>query len=233
LTSAELEEKDATAVLVLGGSGAIGTAIRDRFTSAGHRVIATSTQDLDLSDPRSIKEWSTKPRPSIGTLLHAAGRNFPAPFTEMTTAEIERVFDVNVLGFLEVLRMVSDELIDNRGRIVLVSSIFGFLSRHSRLAYAMSKHALIGVMRTLAIEYAPKGVLVNAVSPGYIETPLTRQNNDVVTIDRLRRAVPVGRLGTAEEVAEAVYFLGSDRNTYINGHDLVVDGGFSIDGGRE
>ena len=96
----------------------------------------------------------------------------------------------------------------------------------------MSKHALIGVVKTLALELASDGVLVNAVSPGYIDTSLTRANNDAATVSRLTAAVPLRRLGVPEDIAEVVHFLGSDANRYITGQDVVADGGFSIDGGR-
>src|SRR6202041_254829 len=98
--------------------------------------------------------------------------------------------------------------------------------------YSMSKHALVGIVKTLALELADSGVLVNAVSPGYIDTRLTRANNDEATIARLTAAVPMRRLGAPEDVAEVVYFLGSANNRYVTGQDVVVDGGFSIDGGR-
>ena len=140
---------------------------------------------------------------------------------------------MNVEGFLRMARGLIPELSDSRGRIVVLSSIFGFMSRVGRLPYSMSKHALVGVVKSLALELAPDGVLVNAVSPGYIDTALTRANNDEVTVERLRSAVPLQRLGTAMDVAEVVYFLGSRANQYVTGQDVVVDGGFSIDGGRD
>lgn len=75
-------------------------------------------------------------------------------------------------------------------------------------------------------------MLVNAVSPGYIDTRLTRANNDAVTIERLEASIPLGRMGLPDEIAELVYFLGSEANRYMSGQDVVIDGGFSIDGGR-
>ena len=96
----------------------------------------------------------------------------------------------------------------------------------------MSKHALVGAVKTLALELAADGVLVNSVSPGYIDTKLTRANNDSATIARLEAAIPLGRMGSPDEIAELVFFLASDTNRYISGQDLVIDGGFSIDGGR-
>jgi NAD(P)-dependent dehydrogenase (short-subunit alcohol dehydrogenase family) len=220
------------AVLVLGGRGDIGSAIANRFASAGHDVLAVGRADFDLTQPESIERWFDRPHSPIGVLIHSAGLNHPKRFAELTDAEIRECFAANVEGFLQVARHAIPELVALQGRIVVLSSIFGFLSRIGRLPYAMSKHALVGVVKTLALELADEGVLVNAVSPGYIDTSLTRANNDDATIARLTSSVPLRRLGSPEDVAEAVYFLGSTHNRYMTGQDVVVDGGFSIDGGR-
>ena len=220
------------AVLVLGGRGDIGSAIAERFAAAGHQVLAVGRADFDLTEPEAIDAWFDRPHPSIGIVVHSAGLNYPKVFAELTDAEIRECFAANVEGFLHVAKRVLPELVAQEGRMVVLSSIFGFLSRVGRLPYAMSKHALVGVVKTLALELAEQGVLVNAVSPGYIDTRLTRANNDDATIARLTSAVPMRRLGTPQDVAEIVYFLGSANNRYITGQDVVVDGGFSIDGGR-
>lgn len=219
-------------VLVLGGTGNIGAAIAERFRFAGHEVVATGRNDLDLTDPQSIDRWFRGPRPSLGVVVHSAGVNFPKPFMDLTEDEIAVSYEANVAGFLRVARLALPELVAAQGRIVVLSSIFGFLSRVGRLPYSMSKHALIGIVRSLALELAPSSVLVNAVSPGYIDTRLTRQNNDPEMIGRLEAAIPLRRMGTPAEIAEVVYFLGSSLNSYVNGQDIVVDGGLSIDGGR-
>jgi 3-oxoacyl-[acyl-carrier protein] reductase len=220
------------AVLVLGGRGDIGSAIADRFVTAGHPVLAVGRADFDLSEPGAIDHWFDRPHPPIGVLVHSAGLNNPKRFAELTDAEIRECFAANVEGFLRVARRTIPELVAQQGRVVVLSSIFGFLSRIGRLPYCMSKHALVGIVKTLALELAEKGVLVNAVSPGYIDTSLTLANNDTATIARLVAAVPMQRLGTPGDVAEVVYFLGSAGNRYITGQDVVIDGGFSIDGGR-
>jgi 3-oxoacyl-[acyl-carrier protein] reductase len=219
-------------VLVLGGRGDIGSAISERFAAAGHPVLAVGRAEFDLTDPASIDAWFDRPHPSIGVLVHSAGLNHPKRFTDLTDREIRECFSANVEGFLQVTRRAIPELAAERGRIVVLSSIFGFLSRVGRLPYAMSKHALVGVVKTLALELAADGVLVNAVSPGYIDTALTRANNDEATISRLTTAIPLQALGRPEDIAEVVYFLGSSANRYVTGQDVVVDGGFSIDGGR-
>jgi NAD(P)-dependent dehydrogenase (short-subunit alcohol dehydrogenase family) len=219
-------------VLVLGGRGDIGSSIARRFAAAGHQVLAVGRAEFDLTDPESIDAWFDQPHPPIGVLVHSAGLNHPKLFMDLTDIEIKACFASNVEGFLHVARRTIPDLTAQQGRIVVLSSIFGFLSRVGRLPYAMSKHALIGIVKTLALELAADAVLVNAVSPGYIDTSLTRANNDDSTIARLTTSVPLQRLGEPGDIAEVVYFLGSAANRYITGQDVVADGGFSIDGGR-
>jgi 3-oxoacyl-[acyl-carrier protein] reductase len=220
------------AVLVLGGRGDIGAAISRRFAESGHAVSAVGRSDFDLTDTASVDAWFGRPHPAFRVLVHSAGLNHPKPFVELTENEIRECFAANVEGFLQVVRLLMPDLIAARGRIVVLSSIFGFLSRAGRLPYSMSKHALVGIVKSLAIELAPQGVLVNAVSPGYIDTKLTRANNDAATISRLVSSIPLSRLGDPDDIAEVVHFLGSPENRYVTGQDVVVDGGFSVDGGR-
>ncbi|MGH9088566.1 MAG: SDR family NAD(P)-dependent oxidoreductase [Acidimicrobiales bacterium] len=222
----------AIGALVLGGHGAIGTAITTRFEAAGYDVVATGRKDLDLTDAESINRWFERSHPPLGVLVHSAGINFPKPFMELSEDEIAATYETNVSGFLRVTRLAIPDLVAAKGRVVVISSIFGFLSRVGRLPYSASKHALVGIVKSLALELAPDGVLVNAVSPGYIDTRLTWQNNDAETVHRLESAIPMRRMGTATEVAEVVYFLGSRQNGYVTGQDVVVDGGLSVDGGR-
>jgi 3-oxoacyl-[acyl-carrier protein] reductase len=219
-------------VLLLGSHGDIGTAIGARFAAAGHPVTALGRADLDLGQPATIDAWFARNKIAHGVLVHSAGLNVPKRFAELTQEEIEQSFEVNVNGFLRALRHALPGLIAARGRIVVISSLYGFLARAARLPYVMSKHALIGIVKTLALELGPDGVLVNAVSPGYVDTRMTRKNNDAATIAKLVSHIPLGHMARAEDIAEAAYFLGSGANRYITGHDLVVDGGFSVDGGR-
>jgi 3-oxoacyl-[acyl-carrier protein] reductase len=220
------------AVLVLGGTGEIGSSIATRFENGGHIVLSCGSNDFDLSSAKSIRTWLDRPRPQIGVLIHSAGFNNPKLFIDSTDEEIRRSLEVNLEGFLVVTRHLLPELIERRGRIVVISSIFGFLSRRGRLPYSVSKHALIGACKALAIELGSYGVLVNTISPGYIQTALTSKNNDRETIDRLKRNIPVKTFGLPSDIAEAAYFLGTKSNQYITGQNIVVDGGLSIDGGR-
>ena len=136
-----------------------------------------------------------------------------------------------MLGFLPIVQSnIEYWKTTGTGRVVVISSLYGFLSRYGRMPYVISKHGLIGFVKTLAIELGSIGATVNAVTPGYINTKMTSKNNTPETIEKIVKGIPVGRMGTPEEIADAVAFLASEQNTYINGHDLVVDGGYSIGG---
>ena len=88
----------------------------------------------------------------------------------------------------------------------------------------------MGIIRTLAIELGPYNINVNALSPGFVDTIMTRKNNDDQTIQRIKNSIPMGRLADTEDIAKVAYFLCSDLNTYINGQNIIVDGGFSVGG---
>lgn len=218
-------------VLVLGGKGAIGSAIVDRFTSCGHTVVALSRSNFDLAQREEILNYFNQNRPDFDVLIHSAGWNVPKEFEKSNDEEIQHSINSNLLGFLTVARSCIPYWRKTRtGRIVVISSLYGFLGRHSRLPYVASKHALNGAVKTLAIELAQLGVLANTVSPGYVATDLTFRNNSKEKIKALVAGIPLGRMGSPDEIAKIVAFLGSSENTYINGQDIIVDGGYSIGG---
>ncbi len=217
--------------LVLGGKGDIGSAITQKLSMQGVEVFSVGRSDFDLTKPKQIAAYFQESGNQFDILIHSGGLNNPKTFEELTDAQIRESLDANVLGFLDVVRELTPHWKKSRfGRILVISSLYGFLARKGRLPYVMSKHALNGAVKTLAIELAPYGILVNALSPGYIATKLTYKNNSTETIERLISGIPVGRMGTPEDVAEVALFLCSPSNQYINGQDIVVDGGYSIGG---
>jgi NAD(P)-dependent dehydrogenase (short-subunit alcohol dehydrogenase family) len=116
------------------------------------------------------------------------------------------------------------------GRIVNIASITGLRGLAGRTAYATSKGGLISFTETLAVELGPRGITVNAVAPGPVDTPLTRKVHTQATREAYHRAIPLGRYGTPEEIAGAVAYLCSPDAAYVNGHTLPVDGGFTSAG---
>ena len=217
--------------LVLGGKGDIGSAITQKLSLNGVEATGVARTDFDLTCPNQIAAYFKESGNQFDILIHSSGLNNPKNFDELTDAEIRESLNANVLGFLDIIRELTPYWKRTGfGRVLVISSLYGFLGRKGRLPYVMSKHALNGAVKTLAIELASYGVLVNALSPGYIATKLTFKNNSTETIERLVSGIPVGRMGTPEDIAEVALFLCSPANQYINGQDIVVDGGYSIGG---
>lgn len=219
-------------VLVLGGTGDIGSAIASRLTlDYEDEVIAVGSKDLNLADAHSVDYFLEQHGSDFDVLVHSAGFNQPGLFESLDMQNIELAIQANLMGFLRISQaLIPHWKLRSRGSVVIISSLYGFFSRKGRLPYAISKHALIGAMKTMAIEFGELGVMVNAVSPGYIDTKMTSKNNSPELIQELISRIPVKRLGSPADVARAVSFLASPQNYYVNGLDLVVDGGYSVGG---
>jgi len=215
-------------ILILGGTGDIGQAISESF--AQDQVLSAGSQQCDLSCSSSVSKF-VKQHNTFDVIVHCAGHNNPKTFENLSTDEIDHNLQINLLGFLPIVRNNIDHWrVTGTGRLIIISSLYGQYGRQGRLAYSISKHGLVAVTKTLAIELAPLGVMVNAVSPGYIQTRMTVKNNTPDVIDRLVKGIPVGRLGQPREIAALVSFLASADNTYITGQDIAVDGGYTAGG---
>jgi 3-oxoacyl-[acyl-carrier protein] reductase len=114
------------------------------------------------------------------------------------------------------------------GRILNIASLFSFLSKAGRASYTSSKSGLLGLTRTAAIEWAPYNVMVNCLSPGFVNTELTRKNNTDEKIKEISSLIPAGRMAEPSEIAKTAAFLVSQENSYLTGQNIVVDGGISI-----
>lgn len=221
-------------VFLLGGSGDIGKAVKNKFIKEGFNVLAPARQELDLEDMNSIDNYFMKHKPgdlNIDIIINSAGWNQPKPIEELIVNDLNKAYNINVLSFFKIVQYFAPHLKEKKkGCILAVSSIYGTFSRGKRIPYATSKHALNGLIKTLAIELGPFNILVNTVSPGFVDTKMTRKNNTLETIKNCESKVPLGRLALPEDIADVCYFLCSTENKYINGQDIIVDGGYSIGG---
>ncbi len=222
-------------VLVLGGHGDIGSAIVQRFREAGDQVTSLGRQDLDLTNPKAIDSYFATHSKEYDVLVQSAGWNNPKKVESVSREDIETALSVNTLGFLYTAQVLIPSFKERKsGSILAISSLYGSFSRVGRLAYSTAKHALNGVVKTLALELGPFNIRVNSISPGFIDTKLTRKNNDSDTIRSLERKIPLGnKLGQPEDIAHIAYFLCSSQNNFIHGQDIVADGGYSIGGFQE
>ena len=164
----------------------------------------------------------------IDVLVNNAGITQDARLQKMTLEQFDRVIDVNLRGVFHCSQSVVDTMVAQGSGVILnASSVVGLYGNFGQTNYAASKFGVIGFTKTWSRELGPKGIRVNAVAPGFIETPILGTIPQKV-IDELKQRVPLHRLGRPEEIANAYAFLASDEASYINGTVLEVSGGMSV-----
>jgi len=203
-----------------------------KLAAAGHKVIALRS---DVADESQVKEMVEETVSAFGRLdaaFNNAGIQSPAVETaDAGGQEFERVIAVNLRGVWNCMKY---ELLQMRkqgsGAIVNNSSIGGLIGLPGRAIYHASKHGVLGLTKSAAIEYASRGIRINAVCPGTIDTPMVQEMlaKEPEAMKEILREQPIGRLGQAEEVASAVLWLCSPGASFVIGHALAVDGGFTI-----
>jgi 3-oxoacyl-[acyl-carrier protein] reductase len=205
-------------VLVTGGSRGIGKEICDIFIKKGHEVIAPTRDELDLSKP------ITANYDKIDILVNNAGVNRIKSILEADDLE---TMQINYFSPLSLFKNCLPHMQKQYyGRIVNVGSIWVDFAKPGRSSYSASKNALQSLSKAITAEYANYNILANTVSPGFILTDMTIQNNSEDDLRNIRSKIPLGRLGNPNEIACLVYFL-SVENSYISGQNIVIDGGYS------
>lgn len=232
--------------LVTGGSRGIGLAVARRLAADGHTVVVGSRNkpdalddnltwvQCDTTDTGSIDEAFAEVEDQLGvaTIVVAnAGITRDGLVLRMKDDDFTDVVDANLTGTFRTVRRAVKPMMKQRwGRIVLVSSVVGSVGQAGQANYAASKAGLVGLGRSLAREFASRGITVNLVAPGPIETDMLAKIGQE-TIAAMADSVPVGRVGTPEEVAAAVGYLASEAAGYVTGTTLAVDGGLGMGGG--
>ena len=226
-------------ILVFGGRGAIGSAVRERFAGMGWRVVATSRQPVSADGVGNVRWITCDPEAqSVAPDQFDDGGGYNAVCWTQGANASDSVFDfsperhmalyrANCLFVLQTLKLLLDRSLITRGaRLVVLGSIWQNIARQDKLSYVMTKAAVGGLVRSASVDLAARGILINAVLPSAIDTPMTRSNLTSDQVARLAGATRFDRLVTHDDVVAAVEFLCSSPNTGITGQCLPVDLGF-------
>ncbi len=213
--------------LVTGASRGIGFAVVKCLKKQGIGVLTPGRDELDLSDDNSIDNYFSTLKTPVDILINNAGINILGSIQDLDEQSIKETVQVNLLAPLKIIRKVVPGMIKKgSGKIVNVGSIWGIITKPGRISYTMTKSGIGGLTRSMSVELAPSNILVNCVAPGYVNTELTRRNNSQKELKKIARSIPLGRLADPVEVAELVGFLCSEKNTYITGQTIAIDGGY-------
>ena len=232
-------------VLITGATGGIGGELVKKFITLGANVLATGTKAekldtikkqypnikvkrFDISEHSRIEEFIDNVVLELGgldILINNAGTNMDNLSIKMKDNEWKKVIDINLSStFLLSKYSIKKMLKSKFGRIVNITSIVGHTGNSGQSNYAASKAGIIGMSKSLAIEYAKKNITVNCVSPGFIVSDMTKNITEKIKL-YLTSKIPMGKLGTGEDVSNCVAFLSSDQASYITGETIHVNGG--------
>ena len=232
-------------ILITGATGGIGRNLVKKYVELGGTVLATGTKDekleeikknfprtnvikFDISNHSKIEEFVDNVALELGgldVLVNNAGMNMDNLSLRMKDEEWKNVIDINLSSTFLLSKYSIKKMLKNKfGRIVNITSIVGHTGNPGQSNYAASKAGIIGMTKSLAIEYAKKNITINCVSPGFIDTSMTKNLAEKVRLFLTSR-IPMGRLGTGEDVSNCVVFLSSEEASYITGETLHVNGG--------
>ena len=215
-------------ILLTGGSRGIGKVMAKLLRSQGYRVITPTRGELDLNSIESVETFIiANCHLKLYALINNAGVNNPQWIEEIEKQNITETLNVNLISPILLCKGFSSQLKENKiSHIINISSMFGVISRGKQSLYTASKFGIIGLTKALALELAKYNILVNSISPGFSETDLTLRNTPEKNAE-LAKDVPLARFAKPWEIAHLISFLISEKNTYITGENIVIDGGYS------
>ena len=232
-------------ILITGASGGIGNELVKKFVSLGGNVLGTGTKTekldslkkkyptikvkkFDISEHSRIEEFIENVNLELGGLdvvINNAGKNIDNLSLRLKDEEWKKVIDINLTSTFLLSKYSIKKMIKNKfGRIVNITSVVGHTGNIGQTNYAASKAGIVGMSKSLAIEYAKKNITINCVSPGFIVSDMTMNIAEKVKL-YLTSRIPMGKLGSGEDVSNCVAFLASDQAAYITGETIHVNGG--------
>lgn len=199
--------------------------LEDEFEQYGSEVLLVKTDVSNFDDCENMVKQAIEKFGQIDVLVNNAGITKDNLLLRMSVEDFEKVIDINLKGTFNVTKNVVPYMMKKRnGKIVNLASVVGISGNAGQCNYAASKSGIIGFTKSIAKELASRNILANCVAPGFIDTDMTSVLNDNVK-ESINAQIPLKRMGSSEEVANTVYFLAGEENTYITGQVINVDGG--------
>ena len=228
-------------ILVTGYSSGIGNCLIKKYLSLGAKVYSTSTKlefkkkNLIVLKCNFLNQHSQDiffkkiENITFDVVVNNAGINIIDEIYNIKDQDIEKIIRINLTIPAQIIKLTSRRMIKRRkGKIINISSIFGSISKSKRASYSSSKSGLIGLTKASALDLAKYNILVNSVSPGFIDTKLTRKVLGKNLMKKMKNQIPLKKIAKPDEIIPYIIFLSSDNNNYITGQNCVIDGGFVI-----
>lgn len=224
----KLADKGATVIINYSGNDKAAQDTLDDITADGNKAEIYKCNVADYEEVEQMIQYVVQKYKKIDILINNAGITRDGLIMRMSEKDFDDVIDVNLKGTFNCIRHVARQMIKQRcGRIVNMSSVVGIAGNAGQVNYAASKAGVIGITKSAAKELAARGITVNAIAPGYIDTDMTRVLSDDIK-DGIVSQIPLKRMGQVSDIADAAAFLVSDRASYITGQVLSVDGGMNM-----
>ena len=191
------------------------------FSAMIHKANVANKLEVDLMVKETVYKFG-----SVDVLINNAGVSYQGLITDTNEIDYDKIIDINLKGVFNCCKAVTPVMVNQKsGKIINISSMWGQVGASCEVAYSAAKAGVIGLTKALAKELAPSGITVNAIAPGLIETNMN-SNISVEDLNSFVESIPLGRMGSADEIAEAAFFLSSDSADYITGQVIGINGGF-------
>jgi len=211
-------------VFLTGSTGGIGSKISKTLIDNNINVIQPDSSELDLQS--DISKICNKNLPVFDGFIHCAAKNDLCSYDSIDKNKFIDLFNINTMSFIELCKNIK---FNTGANIIAIGSLYSIFSKENRIQYSMSKHALSAAVKTLALELSIHNIKINMISPGFIDTELTRKNNTRERIEEIKKYTPLGLIEPDEIAKMCLYFI--KENKYITGQNIIIDGGYSLRGG--
>jgi len=212
--------------LITGSTGGIGNSLVSSLKE-NVNVLSPTRKELDLSSNSSIDDYISSLDVPIDIIVNCAGIHKAGNCEDLTTHDFQNILQINLIAPFQIISGLVKGMKERKyGRILNISSIWSIVSKEKRSIYSASKSGLDGLTRTLALELAPFNILVNSIAPGYVNTDMIQQYNSKKELEKIKEIIPLNRFAEPDEIAELIKFLSSEKNSYITGQIIPIDGGY-------